>query len=173
MNVRFFHNAEYQNLKKIAIKLVFPYLKITFCWHKMVWGFKYSVKVFWGHPCFNLISYSLNVLILNIEMTHLNQPWSRSVAVTFNTVVPGPWFSITWASNSARWNTGASSFTSITCTVSTWEVESWGIPWSSATMVKLKSSCSSRSKAFRMEREPTKEIKTSVRTFENLPDYLT
>lgn len=90
-------------------------------------------------------------------MAHLNQPWSRSVAVTVNTVVPGPLFSITWASNSVCWNTGASSFTSITCTDSTWEVESWGTPWSSATMVRLKTSCSSRSKAFRMEREPIKE----------------
>lgn len=113
------------------------------------------------------ISYSLTILILNIEMTHLNQPWSLSVAVTFNTVVPGPWFSITWASNSARWNTGASSFTSITCTDSTWEVESWGIPWSSATMVRLKTSCSSRSKAFRMEREPTKEKKLQWAVNEN------
>lgn len=83
-----------------------------------------------------------------------NKPWSRSEAVTVNTDVPGPLFSITVASNSARWNTGASSFTSITRTESTWEVESWGIPWSSATMVRLKTSCSSRSKAFRMEREP-------------------
>ena len=94
-----------------------------------------------------------------IKTTHLNTPWSRSVAVTVSTVVPGPLFSITWASNSVRWNTGASSFTSITCTDSTWEVESWGIPWSSATMVRLKTSCSSRSKALRMEREPAKEKK--------------
>lgn len=85
------------------------------------------------------------------------EPWSRSVAVTVNTVVPGPWFSNTWVWNSEDWNTGASSFTSITCTQSTWEVDSWGIPWSSATMVRLKTSCSSRSKGLRTDKEPVKK----------------
>lgn len=111
------------------------------------------------------MSESLTICVPYVVISHLNQPWSRSVAVTVNTVVPGPRLSNTWVSNSARWNTGASSLTSITWTHNTWEVDSWGIPWSSAIIVRLKTSCSSRSKALRMEREPRKGENTENKNF--------
>lgn len=102
----------------------------------------------------HLIGYNLKSIEILFDKD-FKWPWSRSVAVTVSTVVPGPLFSMTWVSNSALWNTGASSLTSITCTHSTWEVDSWGIPWSSAMMVRLYTSCSSRSRALRIDREPT------------------
>lgn len=101
---------------------------------------------------------------LLLELINYSSPWSRSEAETLSMLVPAGWFSLIWASNSLRSNHGASSFTSITWIDSTWVVECWGIPWSSATMVRLYLSCSSRSRGLRMEREPGEEgkRKTSV-----------
>lgn len=81
-------------------------------------------------------------------------PWSRSEADTVNTLVPGGWFSDISASYWLSSNQGTSSLTSITWTHSSWLDECWGIPWSSAIIVRLKMSCSSRSKGLKIDREP-------------------
>lgn len=81
-------------------------------------------------------------------------PWSRSEADTVNTLVPGGWFSEIWASYWLSSNQGTSSLTSITWTHSSWLDECRGIPWSSAIIVRLKTSCSSRSRGLKIDREP-------------------
>lgn len=81
-------------------------------------------------------------------------PWSKSDADTVNTLVPAGWFSEIWTSYWLSSNQGASSLTSITWTHSSWLDECWGIPWSSAIIVRLKMSCSSWSRGLKIDREP-------------------
>lgn len=85
---------------------------------------------------------------------HIFSPWSRSEADTVNTLVPRGWFSEIWPSYWFSSNQGTSSLTSITWTHSSWLEECWGIPWSSAIIVRLKMSCSSRSRGLKIDRAP-------------------
>lgn len=89
--------------------------------------------------------------------TQTVSPWSRSEADTVSTLVPEGWFSEIWASYWVSSNQGTSSFTSITWTHSSWVDNCWGIPWSSAIIVRLKMSCSSRSRGLKIDREPVEE----------------
>lgn len=112
--------------------------------------------VYVPHKCIRYIADIWNLGQLSQRPFHAS-PWSRSDADTVNTVDPGGWFSAIWASYWLSSNHGTSSLTSITWTHSSWLDECWGIPWSSAIIVRLKISCSSRSRGLKIEREPAEK----------------